>query len=116
MNTFEAKFTLDPTSHYSRNYEVTAEKLLRVGGMLPAWPQFCPPGRDMVEWLQSVYSFGGDEFKGHSFDENGVATYPEDPSMYPVIKIEVREYIIYIYQNAWIAVMSEGEYTMMRMD
>lgn len=71
------------------------------------------------EQLHANYTHGGGwrPFKGHTMLPNGDLAYPGDPPRRLLWEAKLREELVRVYQDAWVAVIQpSGEYEICRMD
>ena len=84
--------TLDPCGVYPN------EQLLERCGYIPNWALRAHFGESMAEAIERQYPYYGGQLKGGDITGEGVYTYPEDPDLYPYIKIENPETFETLYQ------------------
>jgi hypothetical protein len=77
--------------------------------------------RPAKEQFHENYAHGGGWFplKGHKLDvdKNFQLKYPEDPPIYPIAMIRLRNERIFIYPHAWVMILQEDNtFEIARMD
>ena len=101
----ETYFELDPNNHYK---EQTGDYLLESCGFIPYWVnnwfQLALP-YDLKEFLTKSYGFGNlSELKGGKITKKGNYKYPEDPLLYPLLKVSTPEGYFYQYPYGIVAI------------
>ena len=108
--------TFDPTGHF-KSQNVPEERLAPACGYLLGWAcnyaTLVVQAASLKEAMDAQYGFGLHEMTGGKITEGGIYKYPEDPDMYPLVKVQTGEEYMYIYQHAIIA-FNDGFVT--RMD
>jgi len=89
-------------------------------GILPYWVReynLLGEGMDIVEFMTERYGFGSlYQFKG-DVQEDGTYSYPEDPDLPYVGKMNTPNGNVYFYEYAMLALpLPNGEYFVTRMD
>jgi len=109
------KITIDPLSKYNH---LSQEEIFDTLGALPHWA-INPDYLDvpLKEALDKQYNFGLYESSGQTITKEGIYQYPEDPDLYPLIKIQRKDEIFYQYRYAIIAIVQkDGSWFASRMD
>lgn len=105
---------LDPLAKF--NYQ--PEEIYHILGLLPGWvmnEEFMD--KPLKEALDKQYGFGLYESSGQTITADGVYQYPEDPDLYPLIKIQRKDETFYQYQYAMVAIVQkDGSTFVTRMD
>ena len=114
------RMTLDPMGKYSSkpNYEIMGEC-----GLLPLFFTRAvmiqeEPTLDRVwELVDDQYGFGLDRMTGSTVTEDGVWQYPEDPDLYPLMKLQEGDVEMLVYPYALVAMRdTSGRTLCTRMD
>jgi hypothetical protein len=84
--------TLDPCDKYPNM------QLLERCGYIPNWALAADPCESMAHAIERQYPYYGGQLSGGSVTSEGVYTYPNDPDLYPFIKIENPETMETLYQ------------------
>jgi len=108
--------TIDPLNKFNH---MSLNEIKETLGMLPFW--VVNPNHfdlSLKEALTLQYGFGGlYQSTGQTITKDGVYQYPEDPDLYPLIKIERGESTFYQYQYGLIAIVQkDGSSFCTRMD
>ena len=102
------KFVLDPTGHYTQ-HKISRGAILEAVGILP---QFAAgpgnsPSKNMEENYQFFMGWSG---VGDAYIEDECFMFPEDPALYPLMRIENgTDEVIYIYPHSIVADCTEGD-------
>lgn len=101
-------YSVDPTNNFLRTPN---EDLLEACGFIPHWvvsPEF--QELPLQEALEIQYGFGSlIEMTGSKINENGVMSYPGDPDLYPLIRINRGDEIFYQYQYGIVAFINKDK-------
>ena len=65
--------------------------------------------------MLNAYGFGGSPMTGGTVADNGVYTYPEDPPLYPIAKMEGGPAVVWVYDYGICAIV-EDHTTVYRFD
>ena len=100
--------------------DVPVEHLKEMLGILPYWVReynLLGEGMDIVNFMTERYGFGSlHQFKG-DVQEDGTYSYPEDPDLPYIGKMNTHNGYVYFYQYAMLALpLPNGEYFVTRMD
>jgi len=110
------KMTIDPLDKFEDLYN--DEQIYNLLGTLPYWtinPDYLD--KPLKEALDSQYGFGLFEATGQTITKDGIYQYPEDPDLYPLIKIVRHDETFYQYQYAMVAIVQkDGNTFVTRMD
>ena len=63
----------------------------------------------MREVIHRHYGYALDPMEGGSVTENGLYSYPSDPDLYPLCKIEMSQEIIFFYEYEIIAIRNKDD-------
>ena len=92
---------------------------LNAWGLIPTFLNTLDP-RPAAEQFNERYSFGGGwrPFKGFEFDpENVTITYPDDPPLEAIDKMNFRDERIILFPHAWVMILQKnGDFEISRMD
>lgn len=97
---------------------LTAEKIRYICGILPDWAA----NQDFEELdayraFEKQYSFPIYTIDKGTIDDNGVYHYPEDPDLYPLIKMIRGDEVLYFYEHAIVGIVHrDNSRTVIRMD
>ena len=95
-------------------------QLIEICGILPFWiTQETDDSLSMLDIFNKEYSFGVHEMTGGEVNiETGEYTYPEDPPLYPLIKVTRGNETMYQYEYAIVAIVNNdsGETFVTRLD
>ena len=77
--------------------------------------------REVLDYMNEAYGFGGPEMTGGTIEEDGTYTYPEDPDLYPYAKFNLSGpegsiADVFVYPYAIVAVRDDKETLLTRMD
>ena len=107
--------TFDPLKKFQKHI---CSELLEACGLLPHWvvnPEFSHI--PLKEAMETQYGFPMIEMEKSTISETGVMRYPEDPDMYPMIKIVRGDETFYQYDYGVVAfVQNDGSSYVTRMD
>jgi len=105
---------VDPEDKYSH---MSIHQLGEMMGVLPMWVDYEDP-RSIREQFNEKYQFGLFEMTGGTVDpETGVHSYPEDPDLWPIGKMTLRDEIVWFYPYAMVAIkQADGSMFVTRMD
>ena len=87
-------------------------------GYIPGWFRGMNPimsgARDII---RDNYISGWEHFKGFKKDEQHVLTYPEDPPLRPLAKMQWGDELVLYYQSSWVCVVQkDGSWEVSRID
>jgi hypothetical protein len=114
--------TIDPTKSFKKAKQGA---LLDACGLIPlfaveAFMQGHETTEAMFKAMTKTYGFGSYPMDGGTVDpETGVYSYPEDPDLAPLVKLELPEnpVTVYVYQHAILSLVADGQETIVcRMD
>ena len=97
----------------------SGSQILEMSGLLLHWAKTGDEaGLGFKHTFERTYQFGLHEVTGGKVDDEGVYTYPEDPSLFPVIKItRATGEACYIYDYGIVAIIeADGTQFITRMD
>lgn len=106
--------TLDPLSKFG-GMNVPNRGIREACGLLPFFA-IEGPGPTMAKNMEGNYNFFFGWSKGHTtVTEDGIYSYPEDPDMYPLVRLDAvteegQKETIFIYDHAIVAYMLDGEF------
>lgn len=110
---------IDPTGHHQEN-GAHMERVPEACGILPVWafPTLTKENITMRDSVCDSYQFPIVEMKGATIDpETGEHNYPEDPPMYPYMKLTLGDETMWIYPHAIVAFQDGiGQTFVTRMD
>ena len=110
---------IDPTGHH---VALGAKRIpmIEACGLVPPWiiesPDYVEPLKPLLE---EAYGFGPlYESEESTVNAKGVMSYPGDPDMYPLIRMERQDEVFYMYEYAMVAIVNKttGESFVSRMD
>lgn len=109
------EFTVDPLFKFT---DYTEEEILTSLGFLPEWvinsEYFDKP---LVKALDEQYGYGLYESSSGSVTEDGIFQYPNDPDMYPLIKIQRGDETFYQYLYGMVSIVQkDGSSYITRLD
>lgn len=111
------KTTVDPMGKYPN---ASGEQIFLACGQVPVWlNDLNNPDHESIKSIFSrFYVFGVFETKGGIVDEEGVYKYPNDPDLYPLIKMERGNEIVYQYRSGLVSIIDveTGNSFVTRMD
>jgi hypothetical protein len=87
-------------------------------GLLPGMLDDMDP-RPAKDQFNESYTHGGGwrPFKGHKLQSNNSLTYPGDPPLYPLARLQFRDELILFYLGSWVAIIQpDRTYEVCRMD
>ena len=90
-------------------------------GAIPWFLEWEDP-RSATQQLHEAYAHGGGwrPFPGftlHNAQRDAFLTYPEDPDTHEISRARLREELIIVFENSWVAVVQPtGAYEISRMD
>jgi len=115
MNKMTVSLEIDPLNYYGL---VPAIRLVDACGLIPGWVgNEAFSDQDMKTALDKQYGYGLHEMTGSTITEEGVHSYPEDPDMYPLIKMERKDETLFMYESAIVAIrQADGTMFVTRMD
>ena len=106
---------IDPSKKFEN---LNKSDLMMSLGYIPGWvvnQEFFE--KPLKEALDLQYGFGMFEMTGGEVTEDGVYKYPQDPDLYPLIKITRGEETLYQYQYGIVAIVQkDGSAFVTRMD
>jgi len=107
--------TLDP---HSKFYHIDEISMSNMVGFIPSWlSDATHDDLSAQECLDRCYGFGLYESKEASITKEGIYQYEGDPDLFPLIKIERGDEIVYVYEYALVAIINaEGSSFCCRMD
>jgi len=110
--------TLDPTGHYAPISVEKAHHLIESLGFIPAWLSSALDYPNIRSALIDQYQYYmGDFVGGGEIDSNGVYTFPDDPPLYPIIEMKLRDETFYQYPYGIVATVNDnGEKWISRFD
>ena len=113
------QITIDPHTKFTH---APKDQTIGVCGILPHWA-VSGSGETMKDSLINNYQFYMGAFTGGTIDDTGIYSYPEDPDLYPMLKIdrldgEDLKEVCYIYEYAMVACknIDTGDLWVTRMD
>jgi len=110
----DVKIYVDPLGKFP---EVPMMNILNACGFIPEWLINEPVAEPIMDMLNRVYPYGIPMMSGGTIEKDGVHKYPNDPDLYPLIKVERGDDVIYQYEHAIVAIVFEsGAYYITRMD
>jgi len=117
-------YILDPTGHFTKHISSLEQKTLakqnlaEACGLIPNWVMdYEYDDLNMKDMLQKYYPFGMFPIPKTTVSDSGVFSYPEDPDLYPLVKMSRGEEIIYQYQYGLVAIVQpDGSAFCTRMD
>ena len=114
MKSNEAIYELDPLEQFT---DVEPQRLIDAMGVLPAWVDPADPRPARLQF-ETKYRFGVTEIPGVEVMPDGTWSYPGDPVLHPIAKIERAHEIVYFYRGAFVAIVqkSDGASFATRMD
>jgi len=121
----ENKYKIDPTGHFTDHIgnpdqlRFATDNLLEACGFIPEWVMYDKDHDDlnMKDMLETHYPYGMFEIDNSIIDSDGTYHYPEDPDMYPLIKMERGEETLYQYKYGLVAIVQkDGSLFVTRMD
>lgn len=100
-------------------FPASPNAILEACGLLPHWLlEGLQNGEPAKDALISRYQFYFGPMEGGKILPDGRYEYPDDPYLYPLVKVEHGDEIIYFYQYAIVGVINTqtGEQWITRMD
>jgi len=95
--------TYDPNNKHSHIDEATIDELV---GILQYWVVATLEDSDLIKGLEDKYGFGKlYHMNGGVVDEDGAYSYPEDPTLHPIMKLERTNETAYIYYHAIVSIV-----------
>ena len=99
-----------------KKFNVPPETIIEACGIIPNWVfNKSLMHIDTLEALKTQYQFPTYPMGGE-IDKEGIYHYPEDPDLYPLVKMVRGEDIIYQYDYGIVAVITPDKVTIIRMD
>ena len=102
----EIHASLDPLYHHIPQGR-TAEMIGEEVGLIWAWCMSKPEGIGFLQHFEDMYQFGVFEMKGGEVLENGIYKYPEDPDLYPLIRVDNKEETVFVYPYGIVAIRNK---------
>jgi hypothetical protein len=114
----EYQLTFDPAKYWV-NTSNSQAYLIALCGYLPSFathPAHLP--LTLKEKMEAMYGFGAlRQLEGSSIHEYGVHSFPGDPDLYPILRIDRGAEHVYIYEHGLVAFSApRGKYFVTRMD
>jgi hypothetical protein len=102
----KTKVTLDPCAEFTTTSD---NDIAETCGILPYWIiNETNEKLTMLEIFNEQYSFGVHEMTGGTINtETGVYSYPEDPDLIPLIKLEKQGETMYQYHYGIVAIVND---------
>jgi len=107
--------TIDPLGKFSQTSE---KSIIEACGIIPYWIVNGDHDKKIMDIFREKYSFGIHEMTGATILNNGTYLYPEDPPLYPLIRLHRGGEVMFQYDHAIVAVTrpDTGETFITRMD
>ena len=105
---FRVELVIDPHNYWPDTYP---DDLVEGLGILPYWAISVEGEETFAERFKRQYGFWVgrvDKGKTHVTDE-GIYQYPEDPDLYPIMKMEEEREVCYFYQYALVAIVNKED-------
>ena len=116
-----SKLEIDPTSHYIANGK-DIHRAVHDYYILFNW-LFAGKEVDVTKRAKDIlidsyaYYMGDMDITTSTFDMDGTYHYPEDPPMYPLVRVKYEDETVYFYPHAFVAsIQSDGTTWMSRFD
>lgn len=106
----------DPTDNFS---DVEEGTLMEHMGLIPNFivQALDRPDTSLAQGMLDAYGFGSVPMLGGIVKEDGVYSYPEDPDLYPMVKLVTERGTIYVYQYGIVSILETSKTTVVyRMD
>ena len=95
--------TYDPSKKHPTMDEATIDEYCAI---LPYWVNNTPDGVDLVESLTTQYGFGTMlAMKGGIVSSTGTYSYPKDPDLYPLLRIDRVHETVFIYHYGIVSIL-----------
>lgn len=112
---FGLNITVDPLNKFN----VPVHKIIDACGLVLEWVADAPKEVKLVPFLDKCYAHGGGwyPFNGYTIHKDGSLSYPEDPTLYPLIEVQHEKEVFRQYPYSWVSVTQEdGTTEVARMD
>lgn len=109
-----ATITKDPLNKF--NY-LDDSMIMEMCGLIPLWasnPEYATVS--LREALDMQYGFGLFAMKGGAVTDDGVFKYPDDPDLYPLLRIKRFGEVLYQYEFSIVAIVHNEGTLVTRMD
>ncbi len=112
--THKRLMTIDPLSHYQG---VKVGDLLEALGLLPIWLSEINDSENIMQEMRKKYQYGAFDMGGE-VTEAGLYRYPQDPDLYPIATVNIKNKTALFYQYGMFSVLDNdtGEAVTARMD
>ena len=108
-------FEIDPLG----KFPASPNAIMEAAGLLPHWlNEGVSKGEPAKDALISRYQFYMGPMTGGEIIANGSYRFPDDPDLYPIVKADLTEEVVYFYQHAIVGIVNKttGEQFVTRMD
>lgn len=109
------KITLNPNQHYNHS----AAEIAEICGILPYWVIQYENSKlttGLLSYMQQCYGYPAQELTGGSVSSEGVFSFPGDPELYPLLKMQTGDETYYQYPYALLAIVNPKGTFVTRMD
>jgi len=119
------QYEIDPTGHFTDHISnpdqlmFANSNLFEACGFIPEWVINDRDHDDLniKDMLETHYPYGMFEMDKSVVDPDGTYHYPQDPDMFPLIKMKRGEETLYQYQHGIVAIVQkDGSSFVTRMD
>lgn len=85
----------------------SADSIIEEVGLIWAWSKTKETGRWFKDHFDEQYGFGLFEMKGGQVLDNGIYKYPEDPDLYPLLRVDDEDETVFVYPYGIVAIRNK---------